>query len=256
MALAADDKRFLTGLAVAAALLAVYFGPVRLLLRGRAVAVRAQITSLRLEHKDLFGDDARPAADVERSLAAHLELMTERWGALQRAIEFDTASVLGPLDAGADPNCGAAAYLELSRSLHAKIQALRERQTKQLRVPGVFDPQGEVRAPVAAARVPHLHRRLVASYVVLRCALEASVDVIELGPAPASEGTEAARLAVSVRGRLKELAAFLHAVSATPTQGLPSSFLSLERIDVARSPGEPELLRATMILAAVQGGKP
>lgn len=248
MALSREDKRFLIGLTVASAVLVVYFGPVRLALRAGIAAHKMRMVPLRQEL--YLREGSEPVEDVKRALAAHHEALAERLAELRRAVEFDPAAVLDPLDR--------ADYVELSRALHSKLHSLRDSQATPTRVPRIFDPQGEIRQPADADDVPRLRRLLLLSYCILRSAVETRVDILDLRHGSAQPRPSRPRyldrthFTLRTQSTLDELAAFIHALSAPPRPGRPSSFLSIEALELARSTENPDLLEARITLAAIR----
>jgi hypothetical protein len=258
MALSRDDKTFLIGLAAALAAVVLYRAAVRpALCRGDA-APETERLELQSQLGRLSDPAGEPADAAERALVAHESALASREAELHRALEFSPASVLDPFDPLADPHLSPAAYAQLSRSLHARLATLRERKLNPTRLPAVFDPQGEVRPPADPARVPRLHRQLLIAYSVLARALDCRVDVLDLQTDPArsraaSPGVlDETRLTLKTQSTLDELAAFLHALSVSSHGGQPSAFLAVERLAIARSPDRPQLLHATLTLAALR----
>jgi hypothetical protein len=258
MRLSRDDKRFLVGLAAAAVVLGVYYGPIRAALRAPIADLQAKQEALREEHADLFRPGGQPVGDAEAALDAHAGALAQRLGELRRAVEFDPAAVLDPLDRGAGTSASPQEYRQLSQSLHDKLRGVRDRQDTPTRIPPVFDPQGDIRAPVDAARVPALHLRLLAAYSALRAAVESHVDAldcqVERPPSQpdATAPLERIRLRLKLRGTLDELAAFLHRVSARTPGDRASRFLSVGHADIAPSRERSGMVEADLLLVAVR----
>jgi hypothetical protein len=257
MALAREDKHFLLGLAIVLALLLLYFGPGRIALSSRVALLQVHQHSLKEENKRFFHEGGQPISDTERTLADHERFLAERLREVHGAVVFDPAAIVDPLDPAADPHGGPDRYLQLSRSLHEKLKADLARLPNPPRLPSVFDPQGDVRAPDDPARVPDLHRQLLVAYSLLRRALDARVDILDLRSDPArgqpsqSRHLDGVRVSVKAEGTLDELAAFLHALSRAPKPPQRSQFLRIERLLLARSSERPELLQAELTLATL-----
>ena len=258
MPLAQDDRRFVTGLAVVVGLLVACELAVRRPLRAAAAEQQAAIGTLR---RKLAGEPpprgsagAGLEAEQARELAARGEQLVE----LEKAIAFDPGPLLDPNDHDSDPTDRPALYVKLSRSLHENIRAAVERQPQPVHVPRVFDPQGTIQRPIAI-RVAPLHRQLTAAYEILRAAIAARVDIVDIrsvrpaGERPAAAPyLAAAHTTVKARGSLDALAAFLHAVSRAPTAGRAPRFLSVEHLHVAPDPAAPGTLGATITFAAIR----
>ncbi|MFP4056040.1 MAG: hypothetical protein ACLF0G_04145 [Candidatus Brocadiia bacterium] len=255
MSLAREDRRFAVGLAVAVALVAVYYVAVEGALRAATRRRERDLRALQPKLQQYFGKaKAVPFERAREELAERASELAKRLAALRGAVEFDP----GPLAPQGDGGGPSALYFALSRRLHGELK--RQADLASAHVPLSFDPQGEDIQTPPADRVPRLHRQLVMAYTILTAAIEHRVAIDSLRhqlperlSAPrrlTSRYLEEAAATVEARGSLEQVASFLHALSrpAMSTEG--SRFLSIRRLEVSREPGEPEAVHYVITFAA------
>ena len=256
MAAASDDKQFAIGFAVALALLAVYGLAVRAPLRSATARCEFETRKAQPDVDRYFrSPKATPFAQVHDELARRKRALDERLAALVHAVEFDP----DPLDPTGQSADVPGLYWELSKKLHEEVRARCDAAPHLVRIPAIFDPQGEIQTPRDPALIPRLHRQLVMAHRILRAAIKHGVDILELRAlAPRIVDKQSVRyldevgIVVKAQAGLDALAALVHQLGQPPRGGGDSGFLSVGQLEIRRSGDDPNKVVYEMVFVSVR----
>jgi len=268
MPAAREDKRFAIGFAVVLAMLAVYVVAVRAPLRSATARAELEARKAKPDVDRYFRNPkATPFTRVHDELASRKRALDERLATLAHRVEFDPE----PLDPTGQSADLPGLYWKLSKKLHEDIRTKAEAAPHLVRVPAIFDPQGEIQTPSDPARIPRLHRQLVMAHRILRAAIKHRVDIVGLrAPTPRIEAVQQkryldrVRVSVKAQATLDALAALVHELGQPPQGGADSTFLSVGALEVTSNDDDPTKVAHEITFVSVRihpttrlvGGKP